>query len=298
MTNIRVLMILCVMTRKEQKRAYLYILPSLFLAVLFCYYPFLRTIVSSFFTIRFNGEISSFAGLSNYRKLFSSDEFRQSIRNTFFFMLLFVPANTLIILSASLLCEKKRKESPFLETVFLLPMAVALSASALIFRFLLDPSLGIVNSMFHLDIPWKDNAFWAMVSLVLLGIYLDFGLDFILLLSALRNSDRNIIDAAKLDGAGGLRLILAIKLPLIRETLSFVTFIAIKDALLIVAPVMLLTEGGPFRSTETVAYYYYIQAFKNSNHALGSASSTIILALSLIPLLCYARIGKKDKGVL
>ena len=121
-----------------------------------------------------------------------------------------------------------------------------------------------------------------MFSVVFLGVFLDFGLDYIILLSSMRSLDKAPQEAARLDGANEWQVLTRIKLPLLSPTLFFVLFISIKDALLICAPVMVMTEGGPFRSTQTIVYYYYIEAFRNSNYSAAAAISTVVFIIAAI----------------
>ena len=116
----------------------------------------------------------------------------------------------------------------------------------------------------------------------MLSVFLDFGLDYILLLSAYRSIDRSMIEAAEIDGAGGARMLFSIELPQIRPMLLVTVFMAAKDAALISAPVMVLTQGGPFRSTETIMYYYYLEAFRSANVQAGRAISVMMVALSVL----------------
>ena len=128
---------------------------------------------------------------------------------------------------------------------------------------------------------------------MILGIFLDFGLDYILLMSAFRSIDRSVIEAARMDGAGGWRLFFHIELPMIKETVMVTVFLALKDALLISAPIIILTEGGPFRSTETVMFYYYIEAFKSGNRAVQNALSALVLTLAAIAMVIYTNTRRK-----
>ena len=278
---------------KKKVRPYLYILPALFLAFVFVYIPFIQSVFSSFFSIRQNGELNSFTGLENYRKLFANEIFSESFANTFRFMILFVPLNIILIMTAVLLTEKERKGNRIYETVFMLPMAMGMSSIALIFKYMFRPSVGIINRIIGYDIPWTNDAFWAMLSVAFLGVFLDFGLDYLLLLSALRNLDRSVVEAARLDGASEVQVFSRIKLPLMTPTLFFVLFISIKDALLICAPIMVMTEGGPFRSTQTIVYYYYIEAFRNSNYAAAYSISTLVFIIAALITFLSAKIERQ-----
>lgn len=279
--------------RKHTIKPYLYILPSLLLAVLFVYYPFMTSVISSFFNVRANGSLGSFAGLDNYRKLFSAGIFQESLSNTFLFMFLFVPINIIVIFILVLLTERKRKGIALFETVFMLPMAMGMSSAALLFKYMFNPTTGVVNRIFHINVQWNNEALPAMFSVVFLGVFLDVGLDYILLLSAMRNQDKGPIEAAMVDGASATTVFWRIKLPAILPTLSFILFVSIKDALLISAPIMVMTEGGPYRSTQTVVYYYYIEAFRNSSYSIAAAISTLVFIIAGIIILIAGLLEKK-----
>jgi len=280
------------MARKTLK-PYLYLLPALFLALLFVYYPFLRSFLSSFFTLSLKGEFLTFQGFANYQKLFTNEVFYESLGNTFLFILLFVPINLLLISLAVALTAKKRRGSALPELMFLLPMAMGMSSAALLFKTMFNPTLGVINRIFHTSIQWNNEALPAMFSVVFLGVFLDFGLDYILLLSSFRNLDKGPVEAALVDGAGAVRVFFSIKLPLIMPTLSFILFTSLKDAFLICAPIMVMTEGGPYRSTQTIVYYFYLEAFKNQNYAYSAAISTVVFIIAGLMILVAGQLDKR-----
>ena len=174
------------------------------------------------------------------------------------------------------------------------PMAISLSAYGMIFSEMFRGRISIANRILGTDILWLESPISAMAVLVLLCVFLDFGLDYILLLSAFRSIDRSLIEAAEIDGCGSVRTLLWIELPAIRNMLLVTVFLALKDALLISAPVMILTEGGPYRSTETVMYYYYLEAFRSSNLQKGRTISTLMALVSMALVALTAR-RKRDE---
>ncbi len=266
--------------KETDRKAYLYIMPSLVLALLFSFIPLLKTFVESFLTISQQGKVLGFAGLGNYISLFHDTAFIASVKNTVIFILLFLPLNTFFTLLAATLTRRKKRLTAIPEFIFFTPLAFSLSALALIFKEMFRGKVSIINRLFGLDIAWLDESFPAMAVLVILGIFLDFAFDYILLLSAFRGTDRSIIEAAEIDGASRATLFFRIELPAIQNMLAVIIFMALKDALLISAPVMVLTEGGPFRSTETIMYYYYLEAFRSGNRATGTTIAVLMVGLS------------------
>lgn len=279
--------------KKRLLSPYLYILPALLLAAVFSYYPFINSVILSFSKVSGSGNILGFNGLSNYEKLFNNQAFFESIKNTLIFTIIFIPINIVLVVSAAILTERESKINKAAQTMFFLPMALSMSSAALLFKFMLNSNTGIINSILHTNIPWLTDPLWAKFSLVILSLFLDFGLNYILILSALKNLDQSIQEAASLDGANSIRMFFRIKLPLIMPTLSFVFIIALKNALLICAPILVLTEGGPFGATQTLVYYYYLEAFKNFNYASASTISVIIFLAAALLVTLYSGFEKK-----
>lgn len=280
------------MKRKENLKAYLFLFPALALAATFLFFPFLKAFASSFLTISQSGKIHGFAGLGNYKTLFTDSGFINAAKNTLKFALIFVPLNTALTLTAASLTRKRRRFSAIPEFIFASPIVISLSAYALIFKEMFRGRVSIINRLLSLEIDWLSDKMPAMMVLVILGVFLDFGLDYLLLLSAFRNTDKNIIDAAKIDGAGDWRIYFSIELPMIMKMLTATIFLALKDALMISSPVIILTEGGPFRSTETIMFYYYIEAFKSGNRAV---QNTLSVLMTLVFILLMAIFAKKRR---
>lgn len=269
------------MTGKKAE-PYILLLPAVTLALIFSILPFSRSIVLSFLRVTQNGRIIGFAALDNYRNLFSDKAFVQSISHTLLFVALFLPLNTALTLAAAAITRRKTRRSGLAEFIFFSPLAVSLSAYSMIFSEMFKGRISIINRILSMDMLWLESPGSAMAVLVMLSVFLDFGLDYILLLSSFRSIDKSVIEAAEIDGCSSIRTLFMIELPQIRPMLLITVFMALKDALLISAPVMLLTEGGPFRSTETVMYYYYLEAFRSSNLQKGRTISTLMVGVSMI----------------
>ena len=276
-----------VKNRRNDNRAYLYLAPAMILAGLFCWFPAVKGFVESFLTVSHSGVITGFAGLENYRTLFSDKAFLNSVGNTLTFIAFFVPLNTFLTLLAASLTRRKSRFSFIPEYIFFVPVAVSLSAYSLLFREMFRGSASVINRLLGTDFGWITDAHGAMATLVILGVFLDFGIDYMLLMCAFRSIDRNVIEAARMDGAGGWRLFFQVELPQIRETVLATVFLALKDAILISAPIIILTEGGPYRSTETIMFYYYVEAFRSGNRAVQNSMSALVLTIAAAAFALY-----------
>jgi sn-glycerol 3-phosphate transport system permease protein len=272
---------------------YLYLLPALLLAYLFSYRPFFKTVINSLSVVNFSGKIVEFVGFDNFRRLFKDSNFLLSLANTFKFALWFIPLDLIFCMIAALLVYKKRRLTAFNETLFMLPMAVAMSSSALIFKALFNPTIGVVNYLLGLSIQWFDDPAWAMLTIVLLGVWMALSLDFLLLLGALRSVPPQLIESAQMEGAGALATFFRIQLPLISPTILFIFSTRLRDSMLLGAPVMVMTAGGPQKSTQTLVYQMYVEGFVSSNYSKGSAISVIVFALTFILIFLAFRFERR-----
>ena len=132
-----------------------------------------------------------------------------------------------------------------------------------------------------------------MALLVIAGVGLDIGLDFLLFSAALRNVPTDLLEVAQIEGANGRQTFRYLQGPLISSTLLFVIVTNIKDAMLISSPVMILTEGGPFRSTQTLVYQMYLDGFRSGNYAMGSTIATVVFLLTFSVLLLLMRLERR-----
>ena len=282
-----------VMKKKEWK-AFIYLAPALLLALLFSFLPLAKSLIGSFLTISQSGKVLELAGLRNYASTLTDSAFLSSVGNTLRFIIIFLPLNTLLTLLAATLTRRKSRISSIGECIFISPLAFSLSALALVFKEMFRGRVSIANRILGTDLAWLDSPATAMIVLAILGVFLDFAIDYILLSSAYRSIDKSVIEAAMIDGASSMRILSSIELPLIRSMLAVTVFMAFKDALLISAPVMVLTEGGPFRSTETIMYYYYLEAFRSGNRAAENTIAVIMVAASAIIMALSARRRRFD----
>lgn len=273
--------------KKEARNAYLFLLPSVVLSLVFSIYPSLSAIIQSFLTVSNSGKIMGFAFFNNYKILFSDPSFLNALKNTIVFVLLFVPLNTFLTLLCASLTRRKSRFSRIPEFIFFMPLAVSLSAYSLTMKELFRGRSSVINNILSSSFAGITTPMGAMIVLVILGIFLDFGLDYILLLCSFRSIDKSIIEAARMDGAGGERLFFMIELPQVKHTVLVTVFLAIKDAVLISAPVIILTEGGPYRSTETLMFYYYTEAFRSGNRAVQNTLSSLVLYAVVIFMVIY-----------
>lgn len=285
----------------QQLKPYLFLLPILFFAIAFSYYPFLRTILYSLCTVNKAGEITRFVGLKNYLGIFDREEFVNAIFVTFRFMLYYVPAAVILPFCLALIASRPKWLSGAYQTMYALPMAISVSAACYIFKQMLHRKIGLVNYLLEsaglmkdkTNIDWLNDKTWALPSLAVILIWIHIGFNFMLLLAAVRNVPDDLLESADLEGCGYWRKVFHIIIPISSPTIFFVVCTQMIAGIMMNAPTMILTKGDPVNSTTTLVYYVYISGFRSGNYSLGSTASIVTFLLALAFLLCNFIYEKK-----
>ena len=266
---------------KKAAKPYLFLLPMVVFAVGFVYYPFLKTAAQSVSNVNFRGEITGFAGWENYRYLFSRREFSIALGNTLRLALINVPVTLVITVFLAFLCAPARRGHTVYETMLTLPMAVSMASITLVFKVLLNPSVGYLNYALGLNIGWYEDRHTAMAGILMLTVWMGIGFNFLLFLSAFRSIPPDILGSAELDGAGKFRTLFAIQLPLISPTVLYVLCTNMIQAMMTSGPILILTQGGPSRSTLTMIYLMYTAGYSSANYSLAACVSIVTFLLTL-----------------
>ena len=180
-------------TRRSIKIA-LFLAPILVFAVLFVYYPFVKTIINSFSIVNQKGNVTGFAELDNYKYVFGRNDFKKSILNSLIITGINVPITLVVTILLALIANKKRRLSPLYETLFTMPMAVSMSAACMVFKSMFSPTLGIINAMLGTQLGWFESRATALYTIIILTVWMGIGFDFLLFLSALRGIPTHVND--------------------------------------------------------------------------------------------------------
>ncbi len=267
---------------------YLYLMPCLLGFWIFMFYPFIKTVFLSFNITNANGEAIEFVGFNNYKELFLSPDFISSIGVTIKFVAITAIPAILIGLGLAILANKKLKGSRIYEVLFAMPMAVSSAAAAAVWMLLFHPSIGFINYILKSQIGWLTDEKLALFSVALVTVWLNIGLNFIFILTGLKNIPDELNESAQIDGAKMGKKFLKLTLPLVSPTLFFVVFINIINSFQSFAQIKLLTSGGPANSTNVIVHEIYREAFFNNRFETACAESIvlflIILSITLIQL--------------
>lgn len=274
---------------EETTAAYLFLLPSLLIFVVFTFFPAIYSIVVS--TFRWNMPMQpSFIGLQNYINLVSdpieAPVFWQAVRNTLYFSL-GVPINLFVSLMIALLLNRKLPGVSIFRTVFFLPAITSLAAVSVVWLWLFNPSqYGLLNSLLiALGLPlqsWLRDPVLAMPCLIFMGVWHGMGYNIIIFLAGLQSIPTTYYEAAEIDGANAAQKFHFITWPLLSPTLFYVLTVGLINSLKAFTEIDMMTQGGPLGTTATLAYYLYEQAFKFFQMGKASAIAVILFAVLLI----------------
>ncbi len=279
--------------KKLQLTPYLYLLPSLLIFAVFLFYPFMKTIYLSLFMTNKMGQAKLFVGLQNYAELLQSASFRNSLRVTLIFVLIVVFGGMSLGLIAAVLCNKAFPGIRVFSTAYALPMAIASSSAAMIFKIMLNPTVGIVNKLLGLEINWLNDPHTALYCVAILTAWLNSGINFLYFSAGLGNIDESIYERASVDGASGMQQFFSLTLPGLSPIMFYTLVVNIIQAFQSFGQIKLLTEGGPNESTNVIVYSIYRDAFFNYRFGSASAQSVILFVIIMLITLVMFRLEKK-----
>ena len=275
----------------------LYLLPSIVLFGLFVFYPMAKTIYLSFFLTNQNGVPVYFNGIENYTYIFTSDEFRNSLKATLLFVIYTVPVSVLLALVLAILANEKLRGVGIYRTIFSSTMGMSVAASAVIWLFLFHPSVGAFNNVLKaINLPtvqWLLNPDWALLSISMTTIWMNIGFNFLVILGGLQNIDESLYESATIDGAGYFAKLRKITLPLLSPTLFFIVTISLINAFQSFGQIDILTKGGPIQSTNLVVYSIYKEAFINYQFGTASAQAIVLFFVVLIVTILQFKFGER-----
>lgn len=277
---------------------YVLLAPALIVIGIFVVIPILYSTGLSFFSWDMLRPHPTFVGLDNYTRLLSNAEFYHSLRITFLFAVMTVPGSILISIVFALLLDKGSKKLMIAyRSMFFAPMVTSTVAISTVWMFIYHPDHGLANSVLETfgltPLHWLNDEQTSLISVAIMSAWKMLGYNVIILLAGLQNSDPGILEAARIDGAGELRIITKIRIPLLMPSIFLLLILLTIEQFQTFAQVNVMTQGGPAKSTELIVVQLYHYAFEQFQMGYASAISMIIfvvvLALVLLQMLLVGR---------
>lgn len=286
-------------TKKRTLLPYFLVAPVFLLLLLFSYLPFPYTLYLSFHEAApVTGEMS-FIGLDNFRMIFKDANFWESMKNTGYFVLLTTLVVIVLGIMIALILNSKIKGTGFYMTILFIPWIVSDVVAGFSWKWMLNADFGILNYLFEpVGIRVSDminRPELAMLAVVMVTVWKQLAYSTILLLAGLQNVSADLIEAAKLDGCSGWQAFWKITFPLFSPILLVTILLDMINFISQSGLILVLTNGGPLRSTETLALYLYKEAFLNFHLTNASAISMVLAVINIVVVVVYFYMNKKSR---
>lgn len=263
-----------------------FIAPFFVLFAVFFLYPVLFSLWLSLQRAKGLGQ-AQFVGLGNYELLLRDPIFWGSMANAVILFVIYVPVMTaLAVVLASVLNSGFLRLQGMWRAFIFLPYITSMVAAGYTFRLLLERDGGYVNtalSWFGVSpVPWLDDTWWARISLGLLMIWAWLGYNTVIMLAGLQTIPRELVEAAKVDGAGRLQVLLHITVPLLKPVILFAVTLSIIGTFAMFAEPFVLTRGGPARATETPVMQIFSATFEQLKYGYAAAMAVVYFVIVVV----------------
>jgi sn-glycerol 3-phosphate transport system permease protein len=270
--------------------AALLVLPSLVVFAAFVFYPLVRTFQLGLYRSDPFGGLGRYVGLSQYGRVLSSDDFQSSLWVTIKYTLLTVPLGLGLGTALAVAAQPQLRGIRVFRTIFSSTIATSVAVASLLWITLLHPSLGMVNqvldSMGRDRVDFLQSSGWALVSVSAATVWQYLGFTFVVVSAGLSSIPDELLESARVDGAGPWRRFRSVTLPLLSPTLLFAVVVLTINTFQSFGPVDLLTRGGPLGSTRVLIYDIFRTTANDPSTAAAQAIVlfAILLALTLVQL--------------
>lgn len=266
---------------RDMKIALLFILPAMIGLVFFTLVPTVRGIYLSFTEYSLLGQ-PTWVGIDNYTAIFKDKLFWNAMAVTLQYVGINIVFQLAIALGLALLMHRVAK-SALIRGALLLPFLIANVVVALLWFWLLDYQIGIVNEFISwMGLPriaFFGNEHWAIPTIAFVNIWRHMGYTALLIFAGLQSIPHHVYEVASLDGASPTRTFWSITMPLLRPVLALVMVVTVIGSFQVFDTVAVTTEGGPVNATRVIQMYIYQKAFGESDFGYASALSVILFAI-------------------
>ncbi|MFD7157803.1 carbohydrate ABC transporter permease [Kribbella sp. NPDC059898] len=271
--------------------------PLIVFALIFVAYPVYQGIQTGFYGLSLQNPETAFTGVENFRTVLTDPGFRAAARFTALFALAVTAIETLLGFGLALLVNREFPGKKVFFTMLLVPIMVAPALLGVMFRLLLNGDIGLVPAA--LRGVGLDVSLFAPDTVVPLLVLLDVlqwtPFAFLVMYAGLQSFPADVLEAAQVDGAGRLRTVRSIVVPIMKPIIFAAIFLRLIDALRTFDVIYVLTAGGPGTKTTTMSIYIYKTAFESGRFGLAAAASAIVMVVLLpfVPLF-VKRIANPD----
>ena len=248
-------------TNNKNFAAWIFILPAILGTFIFIIIPVICSFGLSFTSWDLLNPIK-FVGFENYNLLFKDDLFYKILLNTVIFALSTSILGVIIPLILASILNTRIRGSEFYKTAYFLPFITPMIVIGIVWAWIFDPNIGLLNQVLHININWLYDSNFALPALIIVSVWKLIGYNMIIFLSSLSAISNSMFEAAKIDGANAYQTFKNVTIPLLSPTIFFVIIITAISSFQVFDLIYLMTQGGPFDSTNVLVYAIYKNAFE------------------------------------
>lgn len=276
----------------ERFAGWIFILPAILGIFIFIVIPVICSFGLSFTKWDLLNPIQ-FVGLNNYKEIFAEALFFKILWNTIIFAISTSVLGVIIPLVLACILNSKIRGSEFYKTAYFLPFITPMIVIGVVWEWIFDPNIGLLNHILHMHINWLYSPHFAMPALIIVSVWKLIGYNMVIFMSALSGISQSMFEAAKIDGATSFQTFKNVTIPLISPSIFFVVIITAISSFQVFDLIYLMTQGGPLDSTNVLVYAIYKNAFEYFNIGKASAIAYVLFAIILILTLIQWSLRKK-----
>ena len=290
--------------RTKKTTPYLYMLPGCAMVLVFVYIPVIANCVYSFFRLSSYSAGMKFVGLDNYIRFFHNESLGIMLRNNLLYCVISLIVQVGFGTVIALLLESKLASSRFrnaFRNIYYIPALISLTAVGLMFTFIYEPNLGLLNSAFKalgltsMTQSWLGDSKIAIYCIIAMSQWQYTGYITLLMVVAFQNVSPDYIEAASIDGAGPVRRAISVVLPLAKEQLLVCSIISFIGAFKLFTEVYSTTAGGPGNSTQVLGLFLYQNAFLHDDLGMAAVTGVFIFVITMVLSVIQLKVSRSGE---
>ena len=289
--------------RAKKSTPYLYMIPGLIMVLIFVYIPVITNVVYSFFSLSSYSSSAKFVGISNYIRFFTKDTLPIMLKNNGLYCIISLIVQVGLGTVIAFLLESKvagRFRNVY-RNIYYIPALISLTAVGILFTFIYQPDLGMLNSFLRaigqgdLARSWLGDSKIAIYCIIAMSQWQFTGYITLLMVVAIQNVPNHYIEAASIDGANAVKRAFHIVLPLVKEQLLVCSIITVIGAFKLFTEVYSTTGGGPGNSTQVLGVFLYQNAFLHDDLGMAAVTGVFIFIITMALSLIQMKITRSGK---
>lgn len=277
--------------KKDSFYGFLFVLPALLGTLIFIVIPIFVSFALSFTNWDLLNEIT-FVGLNNYRTIFTQEVFSKILINTLVYAISTTFFAVLIPLFIAEILNTKLRGAEIFKTIYFIPFITPAVVIAIVWGWIFDPNIGLINSLFKTSLTWLFDTKLAMPVLIFVSVWKLIGYNVVLFLTGFSTINNDLYEASKIDGANYFQTFKNITLPLLKPTIYFVTLVTAISSFQVFDLIYVMTSGGPMDSTNVIVYSIYKYAFEYFDIGKSCALAYILFFIILILAILQKKLTK------